>query len=125
MVNVGVLNAGDLVEAVAGGAVQRAQVRRRWLVDDVDTYELSLWTTVSTDGQKYEAGFDTSEPKLVTLPRWDIYTNTKHKQVLTVILMLTLTLSVSASGSGSLTLTLTLTLSLTLPLPLTLTLTQP
>ena len=82
MVNVGVLNAGDLVEAVAGGAVQRAQVRRRWLIDDVDTYELSLWTTVSTDGQKYEAGFDTSEPKLVTLPRWDIYTNTKHKQVL-------------------------------------------
>ena len=82
MVNVGVLNVGDLVEAVAGGAVQRAQVRCRWLVDDVDTYQLSLWTTVSTDGQKYEAGFDTSEPKLVTLPRCDIYTNTKHKQVL-------------------------------------------
>ena len=127
MVNVGVLNAGDLVEAVAGGAVQRAQVRRRWLVDDVDTYELSLWTTVSTDGQKYEAGFDTSEPKLVTLPRWDIYTNTKHKQVLNprphrhpCAHSYSLRVRIRVSVSVSLTLTLTLTLSLPSPLPLPL-----
>ena len=79
MVHIGVLKVGDLVEAVAGGAVQRAQVRR---VVAFGTYELSLWTAVSTDGQKYEAGFDTSEPKLVTLPRRDIYANTKHKQAL-------------------------------------------
>ena len=81
MVNVGTLKVGDEVQAVEGGAMQRAKVRR--VVDQAGgTYELSLWTAVSTDGQKYEAGFDTSEPKLVTLPRRDIHANTKHKQAL-------------------------------------------
>jgi hypothetical protein len=59
----------------------RAKVRR--VVDKADgTYELSLWAEVSFVGQKYEAGFDTSQPKLVTLCRRDIYANTKHKQAL-------------------------------------------
>jgi len=84
MVNTGALNVGDEVEVVDGGAMQRAKVRR--VVDQAEgTYELSLWTQVGFGGQKYEAGFDTSRPKLVTLPRRprrDIYANTKHKQVL-------------------------------------------
>ena len=84
MVNTGALKVGDEVEVVDGGTMQRAKVRR--VVDQADgTYELSLWTQVFLAKQKYEAGFDTSRPKLVTLPRRprrDIYANTKHKQVL-------------------------------------------
>ena len=72
---------GDEVEVVEGGAMQRAQVRR--LVDQAEgTYELSLWSEVSLQKQQYEAGFDTSKPKLATLPRRSIYANTKHKQAL-------------------------------------------
>ena len=82
MVNSGALKVGDEVEVVEGGAMQRAQVRR--VVDQAEgTYELSLWSEVVHVRQKYEAGFDTSEPKLVTLPRRDIYANTKQKQALT------------------------------------------
>ena len=81
MVNVGALKVGDMVEVVDGGAMQRAQVRR--VVDQAEgTYELSLWADVSFTNTQYEAGFDTSRPKLLTLPRRDIYTNTKHKQAL-------------------------------------------
>ena len=81
MVNTGALKVGDEVGVVEGGAMQRAQVRR--VVDQAEgTYELSLWSVVSIVGEQYEAGFDTSEPKLVTLPRRDIYANTKHKQAL-------------------------------------------
>ena len=80
MVNSGALKVGEEVEVVEGGAMQRAQVRR--VVDQAEgTYELSLWSEV-TGGRKYEAGFDTSMPKLVTLPRRSIYANTKQKQVL-------------------------------------------
>ena len=79
MVNAGALKEGDEVDVVAGGAMQRAQVRR--VVDQAEgTYELSLWSEVFRVRQKYEAGFDTSEPKLVTLPRRSIYANTKQKQ---------------------------------------------
>ena len=90
MVNSGALKVGDEVEVVEGGAMQRAQVRR--VVDQAEgTYELSLWSEVFLGGRflggrknfanrKYEAGFDTSEPKLVTLPRRGIYANTKQKQ---------------------------------------------
>ena len=81
MVNTGALKVGDEVEVVEGGAMQRAQVRR--VVDQAEgTYELSLWSVVSIVGEQYEAGFDTSEPKLMMLPRRDIYANTKHKQAL-------------------------------------------
>ena len=81
MVNSGALKVGDEVEVVEGGAMQRAQVRR--VVDQAEgTYELSLWSEVSVGGQKYEAGFDTSKPKLATLARRDIYANTKQKQAL-------------------------------------------
>ena len=81
MVNVGALKEGDEVEVVEGGAMRRAQV---WsVVDQAEgTYELSLWSVVSFASRKYEAGFDTSRPKLVTLPRRDIYANTKQKQAL-------------------------------------------
>ena len=81
MVNSGALKVGDEVEVVENGAMQRAQVRR--VVDQAKgTYELSLWSAVFYAGQKYEAGFDTSEPKLATLPRRSIYANTKQKQAL-------------------------------------------
>ena len=81
MVNSGALKVGDEVEVVEGGAMQRAKVRR--VVDKAGgTYELSLWTEVSRPNSQYEAGFDTSEPKLATLRRRDIYANTKHKQAL-------------------------------------------
>jgi len=81
MVNAGALKVGDEVDVVEGGAMQRAQVRR--VVDQAEgTYELSLWREVFFFGSKYEAGFDTSRPKLVTLPRRDIYANTKQKQAL-------------------------------------------
>eukprot|EP00964_Phaeocystis_antarctica_P127207 scaffold90866_cov61-Phaeocystis_antarctica.AAC.3 len=81
MVNVRWLKVGDEVEVVEGGAMQRAKVRR--VVDQANgTYELSLWAEVLFIGSKYEAGFDTSKPKLVTLPRRDIYANAKHKQAL-------------------------------------------
>ena len=69
------------MEVVEGGAMRRAQVRR--VVDQAEgTYELSLWHQIFRVRQKYEAGFDTSEPKLVTLPRRSIYANTKQKQAL-------------------------------------------
>ena len=81
MVNSGALKVGDEVEVVEGGAMQRAQVRR--VVDQAEgTYELSLWSEVYFANRKYEAGFDTSRPKLVTLPRRSIYANTKQKQAL-------------------------------------------
>ena len=81
MVNAGALKGGDEVEVVEGGAMQRAQVRR--VVDQAEgTYELSLWSDVFRAGHKYEAGFDTSESKLATLPRRSIYANTKQKQAL-------------------------------------------
>ena len=81
MVNSSALKVGDEVEVVEGGAMQRAQVRR--VVDQAEgTYELSLWSEVFRAGQKYEAGFDTSVPKLATLPRRSIYANTKQKQAL-------------------------------------------
>ena len=81
MVNAGALKEGDEVEVVEGGAMQRAQVRR--VVDQAEgTYELSLWSEVSLVKKPYEAGFDTSQPKLATLPRRDIYANTKQKQAL-------------------------------------------
>ncbi len=80
MVNSGALKVGDEVEVVEGGAMRRAQVRR--VVDQAEgTYELSLWSEV-TGVRKYEAGFDTSNLKLVTLPRRSIYANTKQKQAL-------------------------------------------
>ena len=79
MVNAGALKVGDEVEVVEGGAMRRAQVRR--VVDQAEgTYELSLWIEVALRGKQYEAGFDTSRPKLATLPRRDIYANTKQKQ---------------------------------------------
>ena len=83
MVNVGALKVGDEVEVEYDGAMQRAQVRR--VIDQADdgTYELSLWTQIFIIGTEYEAGFDTSQPTLVTLlSRRDIYANTKHKQAL-------------------------------------------
>ena len=81
MVNSGALKVGDEVEVLEGGVMQRAQVRR--VVDQAEgTYELSLWSQLNVDGKQYEAGFDTSRPKLVTLPRRGIYANTKHKQAL-------------------------------------------
>ena len=81
MVNSGALKKGDEVEVVEGGAMQRAQVRR--VVDQAEgTYELSLWSEVTLSKQKYEAGFDTSQPKLVTRPRRSIYANTKQEQAL-------------------------------------------
>ena len=81
MVNAGALKVGEEVEVVEGGAMQRAQVRR--VVDQADgSYELSLWSEVPLIGKPYEAGFDTSRPKLVTLPRRSIYANTKQKQAL-------------------------------------------
>ena len=81
MVNSGALKVGDEVEVVEGGAMQRAQVRR--VVDQADgTYELSLWSEVNFTDTKYEAGFDTSEPKLVMRARRGIYANTKQKQAL-------------------------------------------
>ena len=81
MVNSGALKVGDEVEVVEDGAMQRAQVRR--VVDQAEgTYELSLWSEVSFSDTKYEAGFDTSIPKLATLPRHDIHANTKQKQAL-------------------------------------------
>ena len=81
MVNSGALKVGEEVEVVEGGAMQRAQVRR--VVDQAEgTYELSLWSEVSLLKSKYEAGFDTSKPKLATLPRCAIYANTKQKQAL-------------------------------------------
>ena len=81
MVNSGALKMGEEVEVVKGGAMRRAKVRR--VVDQAEgTYELSLWSAVFYAGQKYEAGFDTSEPKLVTLPRRGIYANTKQKQAI-------------------------------------------
>ena len=81
MVNAGALKEGDEVKVVEDGAMQRAQVRR--VVDQAEgTYELSLWHEVFVGGRKYEAGFDTSQPKLVTLPRRSIYANTKQKQAL-------------------------------------------
>ena len=81
MVNAGALKVGDEVEVVEGGAMQRAQVRR--VVDQAEgTYELSLWREVFLAHRKYEAGFDTSKPKLATLPRRSIYANTKQKQAL-------------------------------------------
>ena len=80
MVNAGALKVGDEVEVVEGGAMQRAQVRR--VVDQAEgTYELSLWSEV-TGLRKYEAGCDTSNRKLVTLPRRSIYANNKLKQAL-------------------------------------------
>ena len=81
MVNCGALKVGHEVEVVKGGAMQRAQVRR--VVDQAEgTYELSLWSEVFYTSTKYEAGFDTSNLKLVTLPRSSIYANTKQKQAL-------------------------------------------
>ena len=78
MVNVGALKVGD---ELGGGAMHRVKVRR--VADQAEgTYELSLWSEVFFTGIKYEAGFDTSRPRLVTLPRRDIYANTKHKQAL-------------------------------------------
>ena len=84
MVNSGALKVGDEVEVVEGSAMQRAKVRR--VVDQGEgNYELSLWTEVLMQNHKFEAGFDTSKPKLVTLLRRGIYANTKHKQALTPI----------------------------------------
>ena len=81
MVNAGALKVGDEVEVVEDGAMRRAQVRR--VVNQAEgTYELSLWSEVKLLGQKYEAGFDTSNLKLATLPRRSIYANTKQKQAL-------------------------------------------
>ena len=81
MVNSGAVKVGDEVEVVEGGAMRRAQVRRA--VDQAEgTYELSLWSEVFRTNSKYEAGFDTSRPKLVTLHRRSIYANTKQKQAL-------------------------------------------
>ena len=81
MVNSGALKVGEEVEVVENGAMRRAQVRS--VVDQAEgTYELSLWIEVAIGNSKYEAGFDTSNLKLVTLPRRDIYANTKQKQAL-------------------------------------------
>ena len=81
MVNAGALTVGDEVEVVEGGAMRRAQVLR--VVDQAHgTYELSLWSEVFLSNNKYEAGFDTSKPKMATLARRDIYGNTKQKQAL-------------------------------------------
>ena len=78
MVNSGSLKVGDEVEVVEDGAMRRAQVRR--VVDQAEgTYELSLWSEVNMVDHEYEAGFDTSKPKLVSLPRRSVYAKTKQK----------------------------------------------
>jgi len=77
-VNHGAVEVGEEVEAVVDGKMARAQVRRADAKQD--EYELSLWTEVIR--QKYEAGFDTREPKLITVPRREVYANRKHKQTL-------------------------------------------
>ena len=79
MVNHGALKEGEDVEVVSEGKMQRAKVRR--VVDEAaGTYELSLWTVVNFTTRKYEEGFDTSEAKLLTVPRKAVYANKKHKQ---------------------------------------------
>jgi len=79
MVNHGALKEGEEVEVVSEGKMQRAKVRRA--VDEAaGTYELSLWTVVNFTTRKYEEGFDTSEAKLLTVPRKAVYANKKHKQ---------------------------------------------
>ncbi|MEC7726442.1 MAG: hypothetical protein VYD05_13060, partial [Planctomycetota bacterium] len=79
-VNRGPVEVGEKVEVVVDGKMERAKVRR---VDaKEDEYELSLWTEVSIGGQKYEAGFDTSRPELITVPRREVHANRKHKQTL-------------------------------------------
>jgi len=79
-VNHGAVEVGEEVEVVVDGKLQRAKVRG---ADAKDAeYELSLWTQVNFLGSKYEAGFDTSEPKLITVPRREVHANRKHKQTL-------------------------------------------
>ena len=79
-VNHGAVEVGEEVEVVVDGKMARAKVRRADAKED--EYALSLWTEVSLVGKKYEAGFDTSEPKLITVPRREVHANRKHKQTL-------------------------------------------
>jgi len=79
VVNRGAVEVGEIVEVVVNGTMQRAQVRS---ADAKDEYELSLWTEVNYSSLKYEEGFHTSQPKLITVPRRDVYANRKHKQTL-------------------------------------------
>ena len=102
MVNVGVLEVAEEVEVVRDGKMRRAAVRR--VVDPTEgIYEVSLWTEVSLIHQRYEAGFDTSKPELVTVARRDIYANTKHTQVLSAAAraLWSMRASVDASNSHS------------------------
>jgi len=80
VVNRGALEVAEIVEVVVDGKMQRAKVRSADA--KADEYELSVWTDVSNVGKKYEAGFVTSEPKLITVPRREVYANRKHKQTL-------------------------------------------
>ena len=81
LVNDGPVEVGEKVEVVVDGKMARAKVRRA--VDAAKgEYELSLWTEVTTMNQKYEAGFDTRAPKLITVPRRKVHANRKHKQKL-------------------------------------------
>ena len=80
LVNHGALESGEEVEVVVDGKIERAQVRRADAVKD--EYELSLWTKVSRANEPYEAGFDTSVPKLRTVPRREVYASRKYKQTL-------------------------------------------
>ena len=81
LVNTGALKVGEEVEVAVDGAMQRAKVQRA--VDEAEgTYELSLWTEVNIDGKLYEAGYNTSSPKLLTVPRLRIYANKKQAQTL-------------------------------------------
>ena len=68
------------VEVVVDGKMQRAKVRSADAKED--EYELSVWTDGPGQDGKYEAGVDTSKPKLITVPRREVYANRKHKQTL-------------------------------------------
>ena len=78
LVNTGELKVGEEVAVVAEGRIQRAEVRRA--VDEAKGNLRALAVDeVTLRGQKYEAGFSTSQPKLLTVGRRDVYANRKPR----------------------------------------------
>ena len=77
LANKGALKANEVVEVIENGRLTKAQVRG----GPIDgTYKLLLWTEVVKPGHCFEQGFLTSEPRLLDLPRKDIYAKSKQHQ---------------------------------------------
>ena len=79
--NTGPVQEGKLAIVPYDDKMQKAKVRS---VDADGRVAVSIWTTLETDRNAYEEGYDTSKPVIESFPRHQVYVHAqKHRQSIT------------------------------------------